>query len=151
MQRSSIAARIARVERKWGLSASERDRLARLRRFRAALAAYRTERDRIAAALPPGWRLVMDFLVADGGVVDTRHRATNQPPEIDNGVSISTASRRVTDVHVRNAGLGSIRPVSESDANWLAEGDRALSEDLRRAVRALVPVDFIDYLNGKKF
>ena len=96
MQRSSIAARLARVERKWGLSVSERDRMTRLRRFKAALAAYRTERNRISTALPPGWRLVMDFLVENGGVVSTRHRATDQPPAVENGVSISTASRRVS-------------------------------------------------------
>jgi hypothetical protein len=123
----------------------------RLKRFEAALAAYETERNRIAAALPCGWRLVTDFLIKDNWVVSVRKRATNQPATVENGVGVDLESRQVIDVHVDNGGLCSSRLLCEDDAKWQAEGDRALPDDLRRAIRALKVVDYLDYFNGKEF
>ena len=149
--RRDLCKRIARFEKALGLTAEHRAFTVNHRRFEKALKAYETERDRIARTLPAGWRLVTDFLVKDGFVVLTRRRATNQPPEIENGVCIDVASRQVNGVSVQHGGLGSFRPPCEDDAKWRAEGDRALPEDLRAAIRALKPVDFLHLLNGKKF
>jgi hypothetical protein len=150
--RRDLCNRIARFEREHGLSAQHRAFRARFKRFESALRAYEGERDRIAGALPVGWRLVMDYFVnRDGGVVLRGHRATNQPPEIENGVAISLDSKQVTSVSVQVGNLGCCRPPCQDDAKWQAERDRALPENLRRAIRALEPVDFIDYLNQKEF
>jgi hypothetical protein len=152
--RRDLSSRIARIERERGLTAEQRSFMDRMKRFQAVLAAYEAERERIAGALPPGWRLVTDFLIRDGGVVSKRHRATNQPRDIDDGWNVDQTSRRVIEVRVLH-GTGYARPWSEDEAKrqeviWQAE-QREVPEDLRRAIRALEPVDWIDYFNGKQF
>jgi hypothetical protein len=151
MSRRDLPNRIGRLERERGLSAEQQAFMDRLNRFLTALNAYETERDRITAALPPGWRFVKDFLLKDGHVVSTHHRATDRPKEVEDGCSFDVASGQLIDVHVVNSGLGSCRPPCEDDVKWQAEYDQALPEHLRRAIVALVPLDWIDYFNGKEF
>jgi hypothetical protein len=151
MRRRDVVNRIARLEREWGLSASQRSSQAYFKRFEAALTAYEAERDRITVALPPGWRLVTDYLVKAGKVLGVRHRATNDPPETENGFTADLESRKVIDVFVQHGGLTSSRPACEGDAKWRAEDDRALPDDLRRAIRALKIVSFIDFINHEPF
>jgi len=149
--RRDLCNRIARFEREHGLSAQHQAFTARFKRYESALQAYETERDRIAGALPAGWRLVMDYFTdRDGRVVFKKHRATNQPPEIENGVAISLDSKQVTSISVQIDNIGRCRPPCEDDAKWQGERDRALPEDVRHAIRTLEPIDFIDYLNQKE-
>jgi hypothetical protein len=150
--RRDLCNRIVRFERELGLSAQQQALTARFERFQSALEAYETERDRLAGALPAGWRLVMDYFTDhDGHVVSKKHRATNQPPEIENGVEFNLDLKQVTSVSVQIDHVGRCRPPCQDDAKWQAERDRALPEDLRQAISALEPIDFIDYLNHEEF
>jgi hypothetical protein len=151
---SDLLRRLDRMERERGLSPEQLAVTERMHRFDAKLTAFESDRDRIAGMLPPGWRLVKDhFVGADGRLaVDKdgrwghRYRATPRDSGFENGCLFDLEGRIVGIYAVTN-GCGHVRQPQEGDEETLAGDYATLPEDLRKAIKGIESVDWMDYFN----
>jgi len=152
MRPSDLLWRIHRLERARGAGSVERAGFKRIQKRFKREEIYQQERDRLAALLPPGWRLVRDMQVGvTGHITAERLRPTLAPQELDNGMGFNRESGQITSVSVMNGGCASSREPYQEDRPRLQReaADPAVPAELRRQIAELYvpmlwPAEFAD-------